>query len=220
VIARRAAALACLCSAALSLSAASQDYRKFVGQQKEICGKVVEVTDAFKRKCDVALMLGSRADKWKFAAVIPKSARGDVSVRPEAYLLTDLCVSGQVVEEKKKPYIKVESREQLRIAKGQPFWPDAARSCDDGVEDPAVVTEVQPVYTRAAMQALAQGAVEVEALVGIDGAVADTRIVRRLHPDLDAQALAATRQWRFRPGTVKGVPAPMVVIIELTFTLK
>lgn len=97
-----------LAGAALSVGAAPQDYRKFVGQQKEFCGTVVEYTTAFKRRCDIALMIGSRARSWKFAAVVPRSSRQALSARPETYILQDICVSGTVVEENKKPYIKVE----------------------------------------------------------------------------------------------------------------
>jgi protein TonB len=209
-----------LVGAALSIGAAPQDYRKFVGQQKQFCGKVVEVTEAFKRKCDLALMIGSPSSKWKFAAVVPHSARTALPLRPEAYLLLDVCVNGEVVEEKKKPYIKVERPEQIQIKKGDPFWPGFARPCDEGIELPQVVSEVTPEYTREAMREIAQGTVEVEAVVDADGVVTDERIVRQLHPGLDAQSLYAVRRWRFRPATLKGVPVPMVVIIELTFKLK
>ena len=221
MIATRALTLGCICGAALSLSAAPQDYRKHVGQHWKMCGTVVEYTEAFKRKCDVALMIGSRATNWKFAAVVPKSARQLLPAKPETYLLQDICVSGTVVEEKKKPYIKVEKAEQLQILKPvTPFAPDAARDCDEGAELPKLRKEVRPEYTRAAMQAKVEGVVELEALVGADGTVAGGRVFRSLHPDLDAAALRAVKGWKFTSPLVHGTPAPMVVVIELTFTLK
>ena len=209
-----------MCGAALSLSAAPQNYRKLVGQQKEICGRVVEYTTAFKRRCDIALMIGERSKKWKFAAVVPKSSRQVLSAKPESYLLEDICVSGLVVEEDKKPYIKVENPEQLRIAKtSRPFAPDAARDCDDGVQLPKVLLEVKPEYSRAAMREKVQGAVVVEIVVAADGTVTDGRVIRSLHPDLDASALRSAKAWRFSSPTVHGQPAAMVVMIELTFRL-
>ena len=221
MIARRAATLVCVCGAVLSVSAAPQNYRKFVGQQKEFCGTVVEYATAFKRRCDVALMIGSRAKSWKFAAVVPRSSRQALSARPETYILQDICVSGTVVEENKKPYIKVEKPEQLRISKpSTPFAPDAARECDDGAVLPKILKEVKPEYSSAAMRAKVQGAVEVEVLVAADGTVADARVIHKLHPDLDASALQTTRAWRFGSPTVNGQPVPMVVTIELTFTLR
>ena len=37
---------------------------------------------------------------------------------------------------------------------------------------------------------------------------------------LDQQAIIAVKQWRFRPGTYKGQPVPVLVNVELTFTLR
>jgi protein TonB len=37
---------------------------------------------------------------------------------------------------------------------------------------------------------------------------------------LDQQAVDATRQWTFEPGTMKGQPVPVEITIEMTFTLK
>jgi TonB family protein len=209
------------CAIALSIGAAPQDYRKFVGQQKQFCGRVVEYRDAFKRRCDIALLIGSRSTSWKFAAVVPKSARTALPRKPETYLLQDICVSGTVVEEKKKPYIKVETPEQLQNWKAsEPFAPDAARECDGGAKLPKVLKEVKPQYSRAAMRAKVEGVVEVEVLIGADGSVADVRVVRELHPDLDASAARVVKEWQFTAPTVNGTPAPMAVLIELTFTLK
>jgi protein TonB len=72
------------------------------------------------------------------------------------------------------------------------------------------------------MRAKAQGRVVLEALVLADGSVGDVRIVRSLDArfGLDHQAVRAVRQWRFAPGTRRGQPIPMLVTIELTFTLR
>jgi TonB family protein len=37
---------------------------------------------------------------------------------------------------------------------------------------------------------------------------------------LDQEAIKAARQWRFAPGTRLGEPVPVLVTIELTFTLR
>jgi protein TonB len=85
---------------------------------------------------------------------------------------------------------------------------------------PQVVKERKPSYTSAAMRAKIQGSVEVEAVVGVDGTVVDARIVRGLDPGLDEQALIAVRDWRFVPGAMNGQPVPVLVWIELTFTIR
>ena len=72
------------------------------------------------------------------------------------------------------------------------------------------------------MHAKVQGVVLLEALVLMNGSVGDIRIVRSLDPvfGLDQQAIRAVKQWRFAPGTRRGQPIPMLVTIELTFTLR
>jgi len=92
------------------------------------------------------------------------------------------------------------------------------------VTTPQLLVEVKPQYTVDAMRAKLQGAVELEVVVLVDGSVDPRRIRITRSLDrafgLDEQAIAAVRQWRFRPGTLKGRAVPVRVIIELTFTLR
>jgi periplasmic protein TonB len=91
-----------------------------------------------------------------------------------------------------------------------------------GVELPRVLREVRPNYTADAMRAKVQGTVWVEAVVLPDGSVGEANVVRSLDSvfGLDQEALKAARQWRFVPGTRFGQPVPVLVTIELTFTLR
>jgi periplasmic protein TonB len=94
----------------------------------------------------------------------------------------------------------------------------------DGTTSPQLIREVRPNYTVDAMRAKVQGQVELEVVVMPDGAVDPDRIriTRSLDAvfGLDAQAIAAVKQWRFRPGTQNGRPVPVRVRVELTFTLR
>ena len=92
----------------------------------------------------------------------------------------------------------------------------------NGVTTPVVVREVKPQYTSEAMRARVQGTVWVEAVVRTDGTVGDVEVVRSLdkHFGLDEEAIKAAKQWRFRPGQRLGEPVPVLVTIELTFTLR
>ena len=92
----------------------------------------------------------------------------------------------------------------------------------NGVISPDVIHEEKPQYTSEAMRAKVQGVVEVEAIVLTDGTVGQVRIVRSLDDrfGLDQKAVEAVRRWRFRPGTRMGSPVPVLVNIELTFTLR
>ena len=94
----------------------------------------------------------------------------------------------------------------------------------NGVTSPVLIREVKPNYTGDAMRAKLQGVVEMEAVVLPDGIVDPSRIkiTRSLDSTfgLDQQAIIAVKQWRFRPGTYKGQPVPVLVNVELTFTLR
>jgi periplasmic protein TonB len=91
-----------------------------------------------------------------------------------------------------------------------------------GVSVPRVVREVKPQYTADAMRAKVQGKVWVEAIVMPDGNVGDAKIIRSLDSvfGLDQEALKAARQWKFVPGMRQGEPVPVIITIELTFTLR
>jgi TonB family protein len=92
---------------------------------------------------------------------------------------------------------------------------------DDGVVLPAVLTEVKPQYTPAAMQAKIQGEVLLSATVRADGSVADVAVIDSLDPTygLDDAAVAALRQWTFTPGTKDGRPVDVEVHVTVRFTL-
>ena len=93
---------------------------------------------------------------------------------------------------------------------------------DKDVTLPQVVTEVKPQYTAKALQAKIQGTVWLSAVVLPSGDVGEVAVVKSLDKEhgLDDEAINATRQWKFKPGTKDGKPVPVEVTIELTFTLK
>lgn len=91
-----------------------------------------------------------------------------------------------------------------------------------GITLPTVLREVKPAYTADAMRAKVQGSVWLECIVMPDGTVGDVKVTRSLDPifGLDQEAIKAAKQWRFRPGIRQGEPVPVIITIELTFTLR
>lgn len=91
-----------------------------------------------------------------------------------------------------------------------------------GITLPGVLREVKPQYTADAMRAKVQGSVWLECIVMPDGSVGDVRVTRSLDPifGLDQEAIKAAKQWRFSPGMRQGEPVPVIITIELTFTLR
>jgi TonB family protein len=97
--------------------------------------------------------------------------------------------------------------------------PPALPALDEYVyveELPEAITKVPPVYPENAPRV--EGTVMVQALVGKDGRVKDTRIMRSI-PMLDEAAVAAVRQWVFKPAMARGSPVAVWVSIPVKFTL-
>jgi protein TonB len=94
-------------------------------------------------------------------------------------------------------------------------------------EFPEAITKVSPVYPDIAREASVDGTVMVQALVGKDGRVKDTRLVDKTGkvvtasiPMLDAAAIAAVRQWVFKPALSNNKPVAVWVAVPLKFTLR
>lgn len=81
---------------------------------------------------------------------------------------------------------------------------------------PVKVKDVPPVYPAVARSARVHGEVVIEATIGEDGKVADTRVVKSI-PLLDQAALDAVRQWQYQPPLLNGVPTPVVTTITVNF---
>jgi TonB family protein len=91
-----------------------------------------------------------------------------------------------------------------------------------GIELPRLLREVKPQYTADAMRAKIQGTAVLDCVVTAEGTVGECQIVRSLDSSfgLDQKAVEAAKQWRFVPGKRMGQPVPVLVTIELTFTLR
>jgi protein TonB len=92
----------------------------------------------------------------------------------------------------------------------------------NGVTAPRLIREVKPGYTSDAMRARIQGTVRLQAIVSPDGSVGAARMIRSLDATfgLDQEALNTIKQWRFLPGTLAGRAVPVLIEVELTFTLR
>jgi TonB family protein len=89
-----------------------------------------------------------------------------------------------------------------------------------GGQSPKLIREVRPTYTSEAMRSLVQGRVDLEVVVLPDGSTGAIRVKRSLDHDLDLSAIAAVRAWKFTPAVVNGTSVPLLVEVEITFTLK
>ncbi len=85
-------------------------------------------------------------------------------------------------------------------------------------ELPEAVTRVPPTYPDIAREAGVDGTVLVQALVGKDGKVKDVRVQKSI-PMLDASAIAAVKQWVFKPALSNNKPVAVWVAVPVRFSL-
>jgi len=87
------------------------------------------------------------------------------------------------------------------------------------IKTPQLVRKVDPVFPELARQARLSAIVILEATVGADGKVQEVTILRGA-PLFDEPALAAVRQWAYRPLLLNGVPTPFILSVTLKFSFK
>jgi periplasmic protein TonB len=97
--------------------------------------------------------------------------------------------------------------------------PTAPSRITSGLEPPAKLKDVAPVYPDIAQRARISGVVILEATIGADGRVTGVRVLRSV-PLLDHAAVDAVRQWVFTPTRLNGVAVPVVMTVTVNFTLR
>ena len=87
------------------------------------------------------------------------------------------------------------------------------------IKPPVKLVDARPVYPDDAREARVQGVVILEVLVGPDGKVLDSRILRSI-PMFDQAATDAVRQWVFTPTLLNGTPVKVLMTVTVNFTLQ
>jgi TonB family protein len=82
----------------------------------------------------------------------------------------------------------------------------------------SLIQRVEPDYPEDARDAQVQGAVVLDVHIGQDGTVQDLKLVSG-EPLLAEAAMAAVRQWRFKPRSLNGEPVEMQTQVTLNFRL-
>lgn len=86
-------------------------------------------------------------------------------------------------------------------------------------QPPRALTTVQPGYPEIARESSVEGTVVIQALVGKDGRVEDTRVAQSI-PVFEDSAVAAVRKWTFEPAKANGKPVAVWVAVPVKFTLQ
>ena len=85
------------------------------------------------------------------------------------------------------------------------------------IAPPAKTKHVAPVYPQEAQDARIEGLVIIEALIGPDGLVQDTTLLRSVHM-LDQAAVDAVSQWEFTPTLLNGQPTSVLMNVTVNFS--
>lgn len=105
-------------------------------------------------------------------------------------------------------------------AVAQPATPsDVPLQVGRDVKAPKKLKDVRPNFPSAAMAARIQGTVIVEIMIGRDGRIHSTQLLKSV-PLLDAAALEAVRQWEYAPTTVDGNAVAVLMTVTVHFSLQ
>ena len=85
-------------------------------------------------------------------------------------------------------------------------------------ELPQAITRMPPTYPELAFKAGVEGTVLIQALVGEDGRVLDTKVVKSV-PVFDDAAVQAVHQWTFKPAMANDKAVAVWVAIPVRFSL-
>jgi protein TonB len=84
---------------------------------------------------------------------------------------------------------------------------------------PVPLQKVDPKYPPTLIAERVTGEVILYAVIRRDGSVDSVQLVRGIDPQLDANAIRALRQWKFRPGAKQGTPVELEAIVHIPFRL-
>ena len=87
------------------------------------------------------------------------------------------------------------------------------------VKAPVLTNRVEPNYPEAARKARMEGVVILEAIITASGSVEEVKVLKSVNPLLDASAVRAVQQWRYKPATLNGRAVRVYLTVTVTFNL-
>jgi len=99
-----------------------------------------------------------------------------------------------------------------------PVVPEKPRPISEGVMDAALIYKVQPQYPAVAQLMHLSGTVRLRAIIGKDGSVSELEVFSG-NPILAQAAVAAVRDWRYRPTRLNNEAVEIETYITVNFVL-
>jgi TonB family protein len=94
---------------------------------------------------------------------------------------------------------------------------EAPRVTASDISGPAPIRKVDPKYPPSLISEHVEGEVILYAVIRRDGSVDSIQLVRGIDEQLDANAMAALSQWKFRPASRQGSPVELEAIVHIPF---
>jgi TonB family protein len=101
---------------------------------------------------------------------------------------------------------------QTTITANEPVY-----DSDDGVSQPRVTKPVYVNYSSRAMRENVRGTIKLKCVVSSDGTTRDVELVSGLEQQMDANAVAALKHWKFEPGQRERMPVAVRITVDMTF---
>jgi TonB family protein len=99
---------------------------------------------------------------------------------------------------------------ELRLNSGSPL-------ASSDVSAPGPLRKIDPKYPPHLIKDHVEGEVVLYAVIRRDGSVDSIQLVRGIDDQLDANAMQALSQWKFRPATRQGTPVDLEAIVHIPF---
>ncbi len=195
-----------------------------VGQTGTVCGTVVAYHCQLPVRTTELALQTPFSEPGVTVAVAPADRNRFGPLFEQQIVLKNLCATGLVERQGKRFTVRIKEPGQLVVQQSAPpsevtFPAGAVSPCDEGVRLPELLKEVKPEYP-GTVNDRRHGVVVLEGVVLATGRVGSIRVLAPLDAELNAAAAQALSGWRFKPGTLHGSPAPVVVTVEMAFSLK
>jgi len=96
---------------------------------------------------------------------------------------------------------------------------DGPRVASTDVSGPVPLRKVDPKYPPTLIKERVEGEVVLYAVIRRDGSVDSIQLVHGIDEQLDANAMDALSQWKFRPALKQGTPVELEAIVHIPFRL-
>ncbi|MGO9095127.1 MAG: energy transducer TonB [Bryobacteraceae bacterium] len=151
----------------------------------------------------------------------PENIHVRTSLRPDLDKNAIAAIEQWIFEPAKKDGKPVRTAETMAVSFRLPQSPadDNVYKVGGDVSAPQAIKHVEPKYTAETRAAGVEGTVRLKVVINREGRPEDIVVVKSLHPDLDANAIAAVQQWEFDPGRKGGTPVRVPATIEINFRL-